>query len=124
MTCCTKQLWLRFKKYYSELPKLSLVLDSSRMSFADDWFATLDPKIQSTFDEMAKLEAGAIENPDGNRMVEHSDDRDNILSCLDSRLRVLFEPCVNVNACRRQGVKAREKPIPGMISPQTHQTIS
>src|SRR5258706_6545939 len=108
MTCSSKQLWLRFKKYYSELPELSLVLDSSRMSFADDWFATLDPKIQSAFDEMAKLEAGAIGNPDENRMVEHPDDMDNTLSSVDSRLRILFEPCVHVNACRRQGVKARE----------------
>jgi hypothetical protein len=124
MTCPTKQLWLRFKKYYSELPKLSFVLDTSRMSLRTIGLRRWIPKIQSTFDEMAKLEAGAIGNPDENRMVEHSDDRDNTLSSVDSRLRVLFERHVNVNVCGKQGVKAREKPISGMISPEAHQTIS
>ena len=37
----------------------------------DAFFARMEPQIQKAFADMAKLEAGAIANPDEKRMVGH-----------------------------------------------------
>jgi glucose-6-phosphate isomerase len=65
------QWWERFQKYYTEFPTLGLAVDLSRMNVDDTFFATMEPKIQKAFADMAALEAGAIANPDENRMVGH-----------------------------------------------------
>ena len=65
------QWWDRFQKYYTEFPELGLAVDLSRMNVDDAFFARMEPKIQKSFADMAKLEAGAIANPDENRMVGH-----------------------------------------------------
>ena len=41
------------------------------MNVDDAFFATMEPRMQKAFADMAKLEAGAIANPDENRMVGH-----------------------------------------------------
>ena len=66
-----EQLWDRFKKHYIEFPSLGLALDASRMNFGDDFFASIEPRLQKAFADMAALEKGAIANPDENRMVGH-----------------------------------------------------
>ncbi len=63
--------WDRFKSLYYTNPKLGLSLDISRMPFPDDFFASMQPKLQQAFADMAALEGGAIANPDENRMVGH-----------------------------------------------------
>jgi glucose-6-phosphate isomerase len=65
------QWWERFKKYYTEFPTLGLAVDLSRMNVDDAFFAAMEPKVQKAFADMAALEAGAIANPDENRMVGH-----------------------------------------------------
>jgi glucose-6-phosphate isomerase len=65
------QLWERFKTYYSEFPALGLSLDISRISFPDDFFATMQGPADKAFAAMKALEAGAIANPDEQRMVGH-----------------------------------------------------
>ena len=65
------QWWERFQKYYTEFPTLGLAVDLSRMNVDDAFFATMEPKIQKAFADMAALEAGSIANPDENRMVGH-----------------------------------------------------
>src|SRR5271169_2318249 len=65
------QWWERFQKYYSEFPTLGLAVDLSRMNVDDTFFAAMEPKIQKAFADMSALEAGAISNPDENRMVGH-----------------------------------------------------
>ena len=65
------QWWDRFQKYYTEFPDLGLAVDLSRMNVDDEFFARMEPKIQKAFADMARLEAGAIANPDENRMVGH-----------------------------------------------------
>ena len=65
------QWWERFQKYYTEFPTLGLAVDLSRMNVDDAFFAAMEPKIQKAFADMAALEAGAIANPDENRMVGH-----------------------------------------------------
>jgi len=65
------QWWERFQKYYTEFPALGLAVDLSRMNVDDTFFAAMEPKIQRALADMAALEAGAIANPDENRMVGH-----------------------------------------------------
>ena len=65
------QLWERFKQYYAEFPGLGLALDLSRMKFAEDYFSSMEPKVQKAFVAMGDLEKGAIANPNEKRMVGH-----------------------------------------------------
>jgi glucose-6-phosphate isomerase len=71
MNLSKQQLWERFQKYYTEFPTLGLALDLSRMNFAENFFSSMEPKMQNAFIAMAELEKGAIANPDENRMVGH-----------------------------------------------------
>src|SRR5258708_7830799 len=74
--CCARYFyspmtWDRFKSQYYTHPKLGLSLDVSRVPFPDDFPASMEPKLKQAFADMAALEAGAIANPDENRMVGH-----------------------------------------------------
>ncbi|MGK7891153.1 MAG: glucose-6-phosphate isomerase, partial [Leptolyngbyaceae cyanobacterium] len=64
-------LWQRYQDwlYYSDA--LGFYVDISRMSFTDEEVASLRPKFDKAFADMAALEQGAIANPDENRMVGH-----------------------------------------------------
>ncbi len=64
-------LWDRYTTHLLRYEDLGFSLDISRMRFADDFFSTLEPKAQAAFAAMDQLEAGAIANPDENRMVGH-----------------------------------------------------
>lgn len=64
-------LWERYKKYLWESAALGLKLDISRMNFPADYLTEMTPRIMAAFQEMASLEAGALANPDENRMVGH-----------------------------------------------------
>ena len=65
------QLWQRYQDwlYYNE--KLNLYVDISRMRFDDDFYNSMKSKFDHAFENVAKLEQGAIANPDENRMVGH-----------------------------------------------------
>src|SRR5256885_8129909 len=71
MKLSKQQLWERFQKYYAEFPDLGLALDLSRMNFSDDFFSSMEPRVQKAYAAMAELEKGAIANPDEKRMVGH-----------------------------------------------------
>ena len=71
MKLSKEQLWQRYQKFYSEYPSIGLALDLSRMNFGDDFFAALEPRLQTAYAGMKSLEAGAIANPDEKRMVGH-----------------------------------------------------
>ena len=66
--------WQRFRKLTLSVPELSLLVDLSKTSLADDALAS-DPLVSTRFPDvfaaMAKLEKGAIANPDENRRVGH-----------------------------------------------------
>jgi len=66
-----KKLWERYKKYFYANPSIGLTLDVSRMNFSEDYFTRMEPHMQNAYKAMEKLEAGAIANPDENRMVGH-----------------------------------------------------
>lgn len=66
-----KSLWDRYKKYLCVCPSIGLTLDISRLNIPDDYFSRMEPDIRKAFLGMDALEAGAIANPDENRMVGH-----------------------------------------------------
>ncbi|MCG8525571.1 MAG: glucose-6-phosphate isomerase [Opitutales bacterium] len=63
--------WNTFcQRFFSfENPKFSL--DLSRVNYPESYFQEMAPQINKAFEEMQKLESGAIANPDENRMVGH-----------------------------------------------------
>lgn len=63
--------WTRFKTHFYHHAELGVSLDISRIPFPDDFFSTMEPRMQEAFAAMTQLEAGAIANPDENRMVGH-----------------------------------------------------
>ncbi len=67
----TTALWTRYQDTLCHCPEIGLWLDISRMNFPDDFFTTLEPVVQKALHSMEQLEAGAIANPDENRMVGH-----------------------------------------------------
>lgn len=66
-----QQLWQRYLDWLYYDPSLEFYLDISRMGFDDAFVASMQPKFQHAFAAMAELEAGAIANPDEQRMVGH-----------------------------------------------------
>lgn len=64
-------LWQRYEDWLYYHEGLDLYLDVSRMRFDDSLVETLKPKFARAFKDMEALEAGAIVNPDENRMVGH-----------------------------------------------------
>jgi glucose-6-phosphate isomerase len=67
----TSSLWPRFQKYFLRYEDVGFSIDISRMRFADGFFAQMRPLIDKAFASMRELEAGAIANPDEQRMVGH-----------------------------------------------------
>ena len=63
--------WERYKKYYLGLENLGFGLDVSRVGFDDAFLASMQEPAKEAFASMVALEAGAIANPDENRMVGH-----------------------------------------------------
>ncbi len=64
-------LWQRYQDWLYYHPELDLYLDISRVNFEDELIASLRPKFEKAFQDIASLEQGAIANPDENRMVGH-----------------------------------------------------
>lgn len=65
------QLWQRYQDWLYYHEGLELYVDISRMGFDDDFYNNLQPKFVDAFEAVAKLEQGAIANPDEKRMVGH-----------------------------------------------------
>jgi glucose-6-phosphate isomerase len=65
-------LWERYQKYYWEIEEMpGFGLDISRMRFPEDLFGELRSKIETAFEEMDALEAGATANRDEGWQVGH-----------------------------------------------------
>jgi glucose-6-phosphate isomerase len=64
-------LWPRFQQYFLRHADLDFSIDISRMRFSDDFLARMRERIDKAFAAMRELEAGAIANPDEQRMVGH-----------------------------------------------------
>ncbi|MDP3008987.1 MAG: glucose-6-phosphate isomerase, partial [Methylococcales bacterium] len=66
-----QKLWQHYQDWLYYQESLGLYVDVSRMRLEDDFLATMQPKFTRAFQDMEALEAGAIANPDENRMVGH-----------------------------------------------------
>ena len=64
-------LWQRYQDWLYYHEGLGFYLDVSRIGFDDRFVLTMQPKFEKAFQDMDALEAGAIANPDENRMVGH-----------------------------------------------------
>ncbi len=64
-------LWKRYQDWLYYHEGLGVYVDVSRMSFDDAFVDQLAPRFDQAFEEIVALEAGAIANPDENRMVGH-----------------------------------------------------
>lgn len=67
----TPNLWSRYAQYFCDCPEVNLSLDISRMGFDGGFLTQMEPAMQQAFTAMEGLEAGAIANPDEQRMVGH-----------------------------------------------------
>ena len=67
----SSSLWQRFQRYLLSYRDLGFTIDISRTKFPDDFFERMLPRIEKAFKAMRELEAGAIANPDEQRMVGH-----------------------------------------------------
>lgn len=67
----SSQSWQRFQQSYYEFPSIQLAMDLSRMEITPTFFTKMAKPMQKAFAAMKDLEAGAIANPDENRMVGH-----------------------------------------------------
>jgi len=63
--------WQRYKDYSLNIDSLGFMLDFSRVSFEENFFKSMQTKMQNAFDKMQELECGSIANPDEQRMVGH-----------------------------------------------------
>ena len=63
--------WEQFQKYFIRYQDLGFSIDLSRSGLDEAYVKSLSPRIERAFDDMTKLEAGEIANPDENRMVGH-----------------------------------------------------
>lgn len=66
-----QQLYQRYRDHLCVCPSIGLQLDISRMTFADDFFDRMAGPMDKAYQAMDQLEAGAIANPDEQRMVGH-----------------------------------------------------
>jgi len=64
-------LWQRYCDHLYLDRGLGFTLDISRVRFDDQYFSRMKPKIEMALEKLRELEAGAIANPDENRMVGH-----------------------------------------------------
>jgi glucose-6-phosphate isomerase len=85
----TQALWTRYENWLYYHAELNLYLDVSRMRFEDALVDRLKPKFAQAFEAMASLEAGAIANPDENRMVGHYWLRDPALAPAEAKQEII-----------------------------------
>jgi len=73
-------LWDRYKSQFFADDSLGFSIDVSRMDIDDAFLASNAAMCTKALDEMKKLEAGAVANPDEKRMVGHYWLRDSLLA--------------------------------------------
>jgi glucose-6-phosphate isomerase len=66
-----QSLWERYQEHLVRYNDVGVWLDISRMRFGADFFDSMAGRAEEAFARMEELEAGAIANPDENRMVGH-----------------------------------------------------
>ncbi len=118
MKLSNARLCERFKKYYSEYPAIGLAVGLSRMNFADDYFALMEPRMQKAYEAMRSLEKGGGANPDENRMVGHYWFRNPVLAPsagireqIEGTLKKIREFAAQIHAGTIQGAEGAFKNV-------------
>ncbi len=103
--------WERFKRSLIVAERVGVSLDVSRMAFDEAFLVAKDADIRRALTRMAELEAGAIANPDEQRMVGHYWLR-------DAKRAPTAEIRREIDACRA-AVKAFARSVhAGRVKPQ------
>jgi glucose-6-phosphate isomerase len=89
-------LWQRYKDWLYYHEGLGFYLDVSRMGFDEAFITRMQPRFARAFADMAALEAGAIANPDENRMVGHYWLRDPDLAPTQELRQDILDTLVNI----------------------------
>lgn len=63
--------WQRYCRYLFSEEQIGLQVDISKVHFEDDYLVQMESRMQSAYTQIEELEAGAIANPDEQRMVGH-----------------------------------------------------
>ncbi|MGB3403287.1 MAG: glucose-6-phosphate isomerase [Microcoleaceae cyanobacterium] len=85
-------LWQRYQNWLYYHEGLEFYVDISRMRFDDAFVDSMTPKFEQAFKDMDALEAGAIANPDEDRMVGHYWLRDPELAPTSEIKQEIIEP--------------------------------
>ncbi|MEM9908835.1 MAG: glucose-6-phosphate isomerase [Cyanobacteria bacterium P01_D01_bin.44] len=64
-------LWKRYQEWLYYHEDMGFYLDVSRVNFDDAFVSEMAPRFEKAFKDIEAIEAGAIANPDENRMVGH-----------------------------------------------------
>jgi len=65
------ELWQKYQKHHCRTASVGVSVDISRMDFPPRYLSSMAGTMDRAFEEMDKLEKGAIANPDEQRMVGH-----------------------------------------------------
>ena len=91
-------IWKRFQRYYTEFPSIGLGLDISKMNFTEEFLGQIKLRLAKAFAAMDELEAGAIANPDENRMVGHYWLRNSTLAPTEEIRQAIDQNLANIKA--------------------------
>jgi len=102
-----RELWERYRQQVCEVPDLGLAVDPSRARLDAEFLRGALPALDQAFQAMDALEAGAIANPDEQRMVGHYWLRDagrapspEIRRAIEDALRSVKDFAADVHAAR------------------------
>jgi glucose-6-phosphate isomerase len=105
-----EELWHRFKRFYFHFREIDLGMDLSRVDVGQSAIDALQPNLAGALHFMKELEAGAIANPDENRMVGHYWLRNpalaptpEIRSAIEETLRAILDFTAEVHSGRVKG---------------------
>ena len=116
----SSSLWQRFQRYFLRYDDLHFSVDTSRMNFADDFFAKMQPRIDKAFKAMRDYLHGFLR---GTRSALYENGRESItisipdvdaasvgaLIALYERTVGFYGSLVNINAYHQPGVEAGKK---------------
>lgn len=71
LTSSPAELWQRFNQGHLRYPSMGFSMDTSRMAIDPQFWQAMEPSAAQAMQAMHELEAGAIANPDEQRMVGH-----------------------------------------------------
>ena len=110
--------WERYKKYYLGLKNLGFGIDISRVNFDDAYISSMEERMNEAFASMRALEAGAIANPDENRMVGHYWLRTPSLAPTEEIKNQIEENVRKIKEFARKGANVKPYAVDGLRNAQ------